>query len=286
MSFSLTNFTADFLPLLLCLGGGYALARFTGMSTGPLQRLIRFGLLPLVLFDIILRRIEPVMFAEVAGIGAVLTLATAAVLVVAPRVLKPTVASAAATPNIAAFALPFLALSWRGVGLGTAAALFVGVAVTLLVVRPRQNPFSSLVRQPWAYAVIAALALRIASLDTQTITTALSPISSAAYPILLVFLGASLHPFNGFRDTTAWTTVFVRLLMGAIIGLLAILLIPMTRGVLEAVVIAALAPPATRAVAFVDDNAELGASPSSGNAMRIGTIVALVVVLFLDLLNW
>ena len=136
------------------------------------------------------------------------------------------------------------------------------------------------------YALAAALALHLTEVDPGALVAAtLAPLAIASHAVLLVFLGASLYPFglDCFTDAGAWATVVVRVVVGLAVGLLAIVLLPVSRGVMEAIVAAAIAPPATRAMALIGSASRDLSRPGSVN---LGTVLSLAAMIVLLIVDW
>ena len=300
-----TIFIKDFVPVVGLIAIGYVFARHLQVATSSLRTLLRFAMFPALLFTLLVSRVEPTAFAMMAGIGIAVAVAGLFLVRVAPVVLKPTVDVSAAVPNLATFTLPFMALGWMSVGMGTAAALFVGVSVAVVAVRTGGDSrfFKALAGEPWVYAVAAAIGFLALELPTDVASHSVTPLATAAVPVLLLYLGASMFPLVGFKDSSAWATVGVRLVAGLAVAFAVIALVPMSREVKEALVIIAFAPPATTALAMAGPLHGAGNSGNSGNssddlmttiysgdvgqpAASLGTLVALAAMVSLELLSW
>jgi hypothetical protein len=77
--------------------------------------------------------------------------------------------------------------------------------------------------------------------------------------------------------------VVVRLVSGVAVGLLAIVLLPISGAIAQGVVLTSLAPPATRALAMRADGQD---SASGQAAATLGTIVSLGVITALLVAGW
>ena len=277
------RFLQDFLPILVLVGSGYALARWGTLSAAPIRKVLRYLFFPALLYVLVVDRLEPATFVAIVGIGVAMAVVGLVLVRVAPQVLKPKIHACAAVPNIACFAIPFLAAGWSSVGLGVACALFVGVSVTQLAA---ESKIQAVLREPWAYAVAAALFVKLVDVipaNDVVVLKVLSPLAQGTYPLLFVFLGASLYPLKGIANGDAWATVGVRFVAGFTVGLVAVAVIPMSRGVLEAVIVVSLAPPATKGLTLT----EQGEDTKAGRAAAVvGTLVALVAMVMLWTINW
>ncbi len=273
------------LPTVVPIAAGYAVARWVGFQPDGFQRILRYVFLPALLFILLIGPIkQPVLF-KVAFIGAATALAGFFLLPPVAKALKANIDTSAALPNVASFLLPFLLLSWqhKPLGVRTAAVYFVAVAVAYVFAESRSQGFKRLIREPWLWAALAALAVQLLDVNLKTVMTAVRPVGQAAYPVLLVFLGASMHPVAGstFSDKDAWLSVGFRLAVGAGVGLLAVAILEMPRVVDETIIVAAFAPPATAALSLVGPG-ERG----SGRVAALGTLVSIVAMVVLVVVDW
>lgn len=268
------------LPTLIPIAIGYAVARWAGVSMQPVATLLRTVFVPAILFTALRERLPFHMFMLVAAIGAVMALGGIFIVRHAHRFLKPRVDSSAAMLNIACFSLPLFALSMSSTGLATACALFVGVAVASCAMEVRS--VKPLVREPWVYSVLAVLILQAVGVSTGWMDKFVAPLASSAFILLLVFLGAALHPWV-WRSAEAWATVAVRLVSGAAVGLLAIAVLPISGAIAQGILLVSLAPPATRVLAMRGGGND---STSGQAAATLGTLVSLLIIGGLLLAGW
>lgn len=278
---SLQSVFSTLLPVLAPLAAGYAVARWLGLSARPLTVILRYILFPVLLFTGLQENLPFHVFLLVAATGSLMTLVGLGLVRNAHRFLKPQVDSSAAMVNIACFAAPVLALGWAANGLGSACALFVGVALTWFLIESRD--WRALQREPWVYAVAAALLFQAGQVSLPWFDSMLTPLALASYPILLLYLGASLHPWVSLRDSSAWATVSIRLLTGLGIGLVAVAVLPFSTAVAEGVILASLAPPATRTLMLVSGTEDTSRSHA---AAVIGTLASLLALATLLLTGW
>ncbi len=287
----------DLVPALVAIGGGYALARFRGLNPAPLQTILRYLLFPAILFVLLFDRMPVQTFAIVAGIGAATVAVGAGLVRVTEKLLRPTVSMRAAVPDIACFSIPFLALCWGSIGLGTACALYVGVEIAAAVLA---KDLASLKQQPWVYAAAAAPLLRASGIvgatapihlvvagsvrDAGLVSGVGVPLVMAGLLGLFLLLGASLHPFRGVRDLGAWVSVLIRLVAGAVVAIAAVKFLPMSREVMEALVIAAFAPPTMQGLQL--PSATRRSQDQDHGAAHVGTLVSLAAMSALLLVNW
>jgi predicted permease len=270
------------LPTIVPIIAGYALARWVGLNTQALASVARYVFLPALLFTVLEGRMPLNTFLIVAATGVALAGTGLLVVRKGPRFLKQKIDASAATFNIACFSVPLLALSWASRGLGTACALFVGVTIMLVGFNSRGG-WRALRKEPWLWAVIAALAFQEMGISVGALQKVVSPIAQASYPVLLVLLGVALHPFPLLRDARTWTTVGVRMAASFGVALLAIAALPFTASVAEGLVLVSLAPPATQAIS-------LGSAADDGKAAHatsfIGTLASLAAVVALLVTGW
>lgn len=269
------------LPTLIPIGIGYVVARWVGVSMQPIATLLRTVFLPAILFTALRDHMPIHVFLLLVAVGAAMVLAGTLVARNAHSFLKPRVDRSAAWLNIACFSLPFFALSLSSKGLATACGLFVGVALTSCAVEVRS--LRPLLREPWIWGVLLALVFQARSLPTSWMDPVVKPLASSAFILFLLLLGTALHPWASLRNAEAWATVVVRLVSGVAVGLLAIVLLPISGAVAQGVVLTSLAPPATRALAMRADGQD---SASGQAAATLGTIVSLAVITTLLVAGW
>ncbi len=279
---SLSSVLQLLLPTIIPLIAGYAVARWVGLSTKPVETILRWVLFPALLFVVLRNRMPFQTFLALGMTGAVMTLAGLGLVKSARRFLKPDVDRSAGTLNIACFSVPFFALSWASNGLGTACALFVGMALTMFVIEKRSD-WTAIYREPWIYAVVAAILFQQGRFGSGSLDTWLEPLASASYPVLLLFLGAVLQPQLSLRDASAWATVGVRLVSGLGVGLLAVALLPFSSVIAQGVILTSLAPPATQAMTLGSGGSD---SASARAAATLGTVVTLVAIALILLTGW
>lgn len=265
---------------MLPVAAGYGLARFAGLSSGPPRLLARCLLLPVLLFLILAAPIAPKASAVAVASGAAMVVLGMGVIALARRANGFTISPSAAIPNVAVFAVPFLKLSWdaNGPAIRTAAWMFVGVAITMMLARGRLD-VRGWIREPWLYAVVLAIALKVTSVSVPFLVKPVAPLAQAAYPLLLVYLGTLLHPLAIRLDRWTLGTVVVRLVTGIVIVLGANAIIPMPRMAFEAAVIVALAPPTDGPSSLVsNDEVRDPAATNLGTLISAACMVGLLVV--------
>ena len=278
---SYSSLAVSLLPTLVIILAGYSLARWAKLSTAPLITLLRYIFLPAYLFMTLQQRMSFRTFLFVALIGAVTVVVGVLIHQNAHRVLKTQVDASVAIPNVACFSIPVFALSWGGRGLGTACALFVGVSIAAFLVE--KKGFANLLRQPWLYAVVAGILFNEFRGSGQPLDVILSPLMGATYPLLLLFLGASLYPFRGIKDLNAWATVVLRVVVGFLVGLLGVSILPVTPAVAAGVVMASMAPPATKSLSLAASPKEMSLSRAPAN---LGVLVSLAIFIVFLLTGW
>jgi len=254
-----------------------------GLSTAPLITLLRFVFLPVYLFMMLPARMSPDKILYVAVIGAAIVGAGVLIHRNAHRVFKTRVPDSVAIPNIALFSIPLFALSWGGRGIGTACALFVGVSITAFIFE--KKGFPKLFQQPWLYAVLAGILLVEFRGSVEPFDVILSPFLGATIPLLLLLLGASLHPLKGFLDLDAWVTAVLRVGIGFLVAWLGVILLQgqITPAIAAGAVMASMAPPATKALSLAGAAKD---SPSDRGPGNVGLLVSLIVFALLILTGW
>ena len=265
-------------PTLVAIGAGYALARWVGLTTPPLIKLLRFVFLPVFLFLTLPARMSPEGTFSVVLVGVAIVGMGTLIHRNAHRVFKAEVHASVAIPNVACFSIPLIALSWAGRGLGTACALFVGVSVAAYIFE--KGNAAKLLLQPWLYAVVAGFLLE-GSVDA--LNPILTPLTGATYPLLLMLLGASLHPLDGFADLDAWVTAVLRVITGFGVAWLGIYLLSLSPTVGAGAIVAAMAPPATKVLSLAGSGK---AEPEDRGAFGVGLLVSLLAFSLFMLTGW
>lgn len=279
MAFS--SLAESLLPTLVIIIAGYLLARWSRLGIGSLITLLRFVFLPVYLFMTLQKRMSFQMFLFVALIGAAVVVIGFLIHRNAHRVLKTQVDASVAIPNVACFSIPLFALSWGGRGLGTACALFVGVSIAAFLIE--KEGIAKLLRQPWLYAVVLGILFKEIRGSVKPLDVVLSPFMGATYPLLLLFLGASLHPFRGIKDLNAWVTVVIRVVVGFLVALLGVAILPVTPAVAAGAVMASMAPPATKSLSLAGSPRDW---PQYRGPANVGVLVSLVIFIFFIVTGW
>ncbi|MGA1871642.1 MAG: hypothetical protein ACMUJM_24200 [bacterium] len=272
------SLTESLLPSLVIIVAGYSLARWARLSTAPLLTLLHYLFLPVYLFMTLAQRMSFKMFSFVALIGGAVVVIGYLIHRNAHRILKTQVDASVAIPNVACFSIPLFALSWGGRGLGTACAFFAGVSIAAFFIEKKN--YVKLFGEPWIYAVVAGILVSEIRVSVQPLDLILSPFMEATYPLLLLFLGASLHPFEGIKDLNAWVTAVLRVICGFLVALLGVTILSVTPAIAAGAVMASMAPPATKSSSLAGSAQD---APSSRGSANVGLLVSLIVfALFLQ----
>jgi predicted permease len=199
----------------------------------------------------------------------------------AHRVFKAEVDASVAIPNVACFAIPLFALSMGGRGIGTACSFYVGVSIAAFVIGKKE--IVKLLGEPWLYAVVAGIIFKETLAPVQLIDDILSPLTNATYPLLLIFLGVSLHPIEAITDLNAWVTAVLRVVVGFLVALLGVTVLPVSQAVAAAVVMASISPPATKYLSLAGSASD---TQSSSGPVNVGLLVSLIVFIFFLMSGW
>jgi hypothetical protein len=269
------------LPALFLIAAGYFLARWMGLSAAPLNTLLRYLIFPAYLFMTLKTRMSIETFGYVALIGFIVVWAGYLIHRNAHRVFKAEVDISAAIPNIACFTIPLFALSMGGRGIGTACSLYAGVSVAAYLIGKKE--IMKLLREPWLYAVLAGMVFKETLAPIQLLDNILSPVTAAAYPLLLIFLGVSLHPIQAVGDLNAWVTALLRVVVGFLIALLGVNILPVSQAVAAAVVLASIAPTSTKFLSLAGSS---GDTQVSRGSISVGLLVSLIVFVFFQMTGW
>jgi len=119
--------------------------------------------------------------------------------------------------------------------------------------------------------------------SVQPLDVVLTPFVGATYPLLLLFLGASLHPFRGIKDLNAWVTVVIRVVVGFLVALLGVHILPVTPAVAAGAVMASMAPPAMRSLSLAGSPRDI---PSYRGPANVGLLVSLAIFILFFLTGW
>jgi predicted permease len=101
----------------------------------------------------------------------------------------------------------------------------------------------------------------------------LSPFMEATYPLLLLFLGASLYPFEGIKDLNAWVTAVLRVASGFLVAFLGVSILPVSPAIAVGAVMVSMAPPATKSLSLAGSAKD---TPSSRGPANVGLLVSLL----------
>jgi predicted permease len=268
-----------FLPTLVPLAAGYAMARYLGLTPAPLRTLLRFVLAPPLLFALTLTTLQSRSWLVLLGVGAGIVAAVMLALPALSRVTKLKLDGALTMPNILAFTLPFMALSWnvKSSGKVAAAVIFVGAAVTLAALQLRERTPKALIKEPWVYGVAAALVFKLLELPSGPIYKGVGALAEAAYPIGMLYIGTMLFPLESLRDKDAWLAVGARMALALVVAVLVTQLMPLSKNLAEAAVLCALAPPASGGTALARPGDKESGNTSVGVAASlIGALVLLM----------
>ena len=277
----ISSIAESLLPPIVVIVAGYSLARWVGLSTAPLNTLLRYVFLPVFLFMTLKERMSFEMFFFVALIGGAVVGMGVLIHRNAGRVIKAQVDASVAIPNVACFSIPVFALSWGGRGLGTACAFFVGVSIAAFLIEKKD--FTKLLREPWVYAVAAGILFKEVRVSVDALDVILLPLMEATYPILLLFLGASLYPFEGISDLNAWVTAVLRVVGGFLAAWLGVSILSVSPVIAAGAVMASMAPPATK---YLSQAGSAKDTPSSRGPSNVGLIVSLIVFTVFLLTGW
>ncbi len=264
------------LPMLIIIASGYSLARWAGLTTAPLFTLLRFIFLPVYLFLTLEERMSFDMFFLVALIGGAVVGVGILIHRIVYRVFSTEIDVSVAIPNVACFSIPLFALSWEGRGLGTACAFFAGASLVAFFIQRRE--FTKLFKEPWIYAVVAGILFNGRG-SMLPLFDILPLFMEATYPLLLLFLGASLYPFEGITELDAWVTAVLRVAGGFSVALLGVSILPVSPVVAAGAVMVSMAPPATGSLSLAGSAEDTYSSRGPSN---VGLLVSLIVfILFL-----
>ncbi len=267
----------EFLPSLVPLLAGYALARWAKFDGTTLAPLLKYVVLPITVFKLLLGHTTPHNVAMMAAVGVAMALTSFWAVRLLPRSVSVSLSPVVVRQSMVSFVLPFMLLSWHfsPAGMLAAVILFIAMAATLVLSERGQGGFAILLGCPWLYGALAALLFRMIEIDPVWLKRIANPFVDTTWVMLLVFFGAHLHPVAGFKDGSAWLGAILRLAIGLGIAGLAIWLLPIPRSLVNVVWLAGCAPAGTAALSFTGD-AEPGRNPR--NTLVISSVVSLIAL--------
>jgi predicted permease len=269
------------LPSLFIVAAGYSLARWLGLSSAPLTTLLRYVFFPVYLFMMLEKRMSFDAFFFVVLIGGAVVLVGFLIHRNAHLVFKTQIDASVAIPNVACFSIPVFALSWGGRGLGTACAFFVGVSIAAFIIEKKN--FAKLFREPWLYAAVAGILYNELRGSVPLLNNLLTPFMGATYPLLLLLLGVSLHPFEGITDINAWVTSVLRIVGGFLVALLGVTVLSVSPPIAAGAVMASIAPPATKSLSLAGSTKD---TPTSRGTANVGLLVSLAAFIIILATGW
>ncbi len=273
---SWVDFLLALLPGLLPIAIGFVLARRGWLNPDGLLPLLRYALVPALLLTLLLGPLAQRTVVLVGLVGVAIALVGYWGARLLPRLVHRELSPAAARMNLLGWTLPLAALTLGGkptLGM-TLAVVFVFVATTLVLSEHGEAGFGVLIRQPWLYAALAALLVRLVQVPSGTLVAMATPLAQASVVVLLVQLGCLFHPLPNVRDVEAWIAVALRLFVGLGLALLAVWLLPLPSAVGRAVLLAGLAPAATTEQALLVTSKEK--TPRARQVSALSTWVALL----------
>jgi predicted permease len=270
------------IPFLLPIVIGYCLARWMKLNSSSLLTLVRCIFLPIILYNALAGRLSINTFLFVALSGACVAIVGNLIARYGNRVVKAEISTSSALPNVAYFTIPFFALIMGTQGLGTACAFFVGAALTCLFMQSKLKIYKIIWKEPWIYAAIIGMFFASNNYRPELLDKGLNPLIKASYPMILIYLGAYLYPLRGIQGLNQFVTVGARLLIGFVVALLAIKILPISRVVSKALMLAALAPPSTLGQIFgLSSDSE-----SNHSASKLGIIVSFILITIILSAGW
>jgi|GEM_PF-3754905 len=272
-----------YLPALVLLAAGFVAARFGRIDRSGLGGLLHYVLIPAYLFYSLLGGVRDGKMLWLIGFGAAIAIAGILAVNAIHDKLNQRVDGSATIANIAVFAMPMLTLGGvaKNSNLRMALALaFIGMALGHVLFRAKGKGLAVIVRQPWFYAVIAAVLVRYGVITRDLVKDAAAPLARAAVAVSLLYLGTLLTSLAGLGRKDVWLTVLTRFAVGIVVALLFIKLAPIPRFMRATLLLAAMAPPATLGLAMVASGAS---DDSNTDAQLVGAgifLTAIAYVLF------
>ena len=235
----LTAFVPFFVPILI----GFLLARFSSLNAVNIFPLVRFIFLPAVVFHTLSTgRINFTSFAYVALTGALIVVLGNLLMRGLKKVTKKDIDIDGAFPNVAYFTIPFFMVVLNSKGLQTACSFLLGASVAQTLVQPSKRYWEKVWREPWIIAAAIGLAVGLARFKIPYLDLVFKPMHAAAAPLMLLYIGAYLHPFKGLKAADLAASLTTRMVIGFSVALLAINLLPISGSIAKSLIFLAIAP--------------------------------------------
>ena len=234
----LNAFVPFFVPIII----GFLLARFSSLNAVNVFPLVRFIFLPAVVFHTLSGPINFTSFGYIALTGALIVVAGNLLLRGIKKATKQDIDIDGSFPNVAYFTIPFFMVVLGSRGLQPACAFLLGASLAQIAVQPQKKYWEKVWREPWIIAAVLGIGLGLANFKIPYLDIVFDPMHAAAAPVMLLYLGAYLHPFKGFNPADLAASLVTRMLVGFAVALLAINLLPISGTIAKSLMFLAIAP--------------------------------------------
>lgn len=233
----LNIFSNNILPVLLLSGAGFVLGKTLNIDPRPLGRVIFYIFSPILVYNLLTSDALPIdQIATMMGYTAAGTLIIAGLAFLIGKLfrLEPhaliSVVLTCMCVNSGNFGLPLVSFAFGQEALAYASVYFVtstlitytlGVIISSLSHLDLKGALLGLFKVPAIYAILLALLfIRTGWTLPEPITRTLSLAAGGAIPGMLILLGLELQQIEWSRHIRAMSiTVFIRLVIGPLIGL-------------------------------------------------------------------
>ncbi len=233
----LNIFSNNILPVLLLSGAGFVLGKSLKIDPRPLGRVIFYILSPVLVFNLLTSDALPIdKIAIMMGYTAVGTLIIAGLAFLIGKLFRLErsaliiVVLTSMCVNSGNFGLPLVSFAFGQEALAYASIYFVtstlifytfGVIISSLGHLDLKGALLGLLKVPAIYAILLALLfIRTGWILPEPVSRTLSLAAGGAIPGMLILLGLELQQIEWSRNFRAMSiTVFVRLVIGPLIGL-------------------------------------------------------------------
>ncbi|MFK7825161.1 MAG: AEC family transporter [Oligoflexales bacterium] len=236
----LNAYVPFFVPIII----GYLLARFSSLNAVNVFPLVRFLFLPAVVFHSLSSsgRFNFTSFGYIALTGALMVIGGNLLMRGLKKVSKKDINIEGSFPNVAYFTIPFFMVVLNSKGLQTACSFLLGASIAQILVQPNKRYWEKVWREPWIIAAVIGIGVGLANVRIPYLDLVFKPMYAAAAPLMLLYLGAFLHPFKGLKIADLAASLSTRMIIGFAVALLAINLLPISGAMAKSLMLLAIAP--------------------------------------------
>lgn len=280
------------LPVLVIAGVGIILGRCYRLDGDTIGKLNLYGFLPFLAFDSLMKSEVSLDDAFWLTTGYLAVSAVSAIIALLATIgmgglTRRGVIGATIIGNNGNFGLPIALLALGQAGLDQAVVIFLVSIVVMFTVGPvllgahdggLLTPILTIVRLPVTWAMLLALALRMAGLTLPVgLNRGIELLAGGAVPLILLALGIQLAQSGRFRLTRPIVTaVVLRVFVCPLLALASGLVFPLTTLAWQSLLLACAMPTAVNVFMLAR---EYGSDPdTAANAVAISTVASIVTL--------